>query len=169
MKSTISILILATGLLLASCDDKITSETQKEKAVESITLKIDTVVNITDIADKSIKIVNEVLGKPNNMDKAKPSGTPCKTNPCDKAFYKDSKFEIIFINKVADWITINNVSNLSMTEDVITSLGLPKTKPSFSNPSNVIRWTNIKGFKEISFFNNGSNKVDYIYIKTNTN
>jgi hypothetical protein len=55
-----------------------------------------------------------------------------------------------------------------MTEEVITSLGLFMTKPSFANQSNVIKWTNIKGFKEVSFFNNGSNKVDYIYIKTNT-
>ena len=168
MKTT-TILILATSLILASCGDNKRSQTEtKASTVQATPIKIDTVINIADIANKTIKEVNNLLGKPNSMDKAKPSGTPCKTNPCDKAFYKDSKFEIIFINKVADWITINNVSNLPMNEDLITSLGLPKTKPSFSNPSNVIKWTNIKGFKEISFFNNGSNKVDYIYIKTNT-
>jgi hypothetical protein len=164
-----TILSFATILIFASCSENKTSQTEnKESTAQATSVKIDTVVNIADIASKTMKEVNKLLGKPNSMDKAKPSGTPCKNNPCDKAFYKDSKFEIIFINKVADWITINNVSNLPMNEDLITSLGLPKTKPSFSNPLNEIRWTNINGFKEISFFNNGSNKVDYIYIKTNT-
>lgn len=170
MKTKTTMVIFATGLFLVSCGDKTISQQEKEeKTIPATQFEIDTVVNIADIANKPIKVVNEILGKPGSMDKAKPSITPCKTNPCDKAFYQDSKFEIIFINKVADWITINKVSNIPMTEEAITSLGLPKTKPSFSDPSNVIRWTNIKGIKEISFFNNGSNKVDYIYIKTNTN
>lgn len=168
MKKT-KILVFVTSLILASCgDNKISQTENKVQAVHVNPVKIDKVIDIADIANKSIKDVNILLGKPNSMGKAKPSGTPCKTNPCDKAFYKDSKFEIIFINKVADWITINNVSNLPMNEDLITSLGLPKTKPTFSNPSDVIKWTNIKGFLEIGFYNNGSGKVDYIYIKTKT-
>ena len=164
-----NILILFASIILASCsDNNISNAGNKAINVQSNQVKIETVINITNIANKKIKEVNKLLGKPNNIGKAKPSGTPCKINPCDKAYYKDGKFEIIFINKVADWITINDVSNLPMNEDLITSLGLPKTKPSFSNPSNVIRWAHIKGFEEISFFNNGSDKVDYIYIKTNT-
>ena len=122
MKKT-TILILATSLILASCGDNKTSQTEnKASTVQATPVKIDTGINIADIANKTIKEVNKLLGKPNSMDKAKPSGTPCKTNPCDKAFYKDSKFEIIFINKVADWITINNLSNLLMNEDLMTSL-----------------------------------------------
>jgi hypothetical protein len=168
MKKT-TILIFVTSLIFVSCGDNRTSQTgNNAENVQDNPVKIDKIINIADISNKSIKEVNKLLGKPNNMSKAKPSGTPCKTNPCDKAYYKDGKFEIIFINKVADWITINDVSSLPMNEDLITSLGLPKTKPSFSNPSDVIKWTNIKGFEEISFFNNGSDKVDYIYIKTNT-
>lgn len=130
--------------------------------------EIEKVININDIANKSIGEVNKILGAPTDKEKVAPSGTPCKKNPCDKLYYQNGKYEIVFINNVADWITINNVSNLPLNESVIYSIGLPASKPSFSNPSTVIRWTAINNIKEISFFNNGSNKVNYIYIKVNT-
>lgn len=83
-------------------------------------------------------------------------------------FFQSEKYEVLFINNVADWITINNTSNNILDENVIQLLGLPKTSPSFNNISTVLRWDNLDGIKEISFFNNGSDKIDYIYIKVNT-
>ena len=138
------------------------SGTTEDKASEN---KVQKIINLKDIAGKQLSDVEKVLGTAEKTEKAQPSGTPCKQTPCDKMFFQNGKFEVLFINKVADWITINNTSQNELNENVIELLGLTKKSPTFKNISNVIRWENIEGIKEISFFNNGSNKVDYIYIK----
>lgn len=67
----------------------------------------------------------------------------------------------------ADWITINQVSDKDLNKDAIALLGLPKSDPA-AETATVLRWENVEGIKEISVFNNGSNKIDYIYVKANT-
>jgi hypothetical protein len=62
-------------------------------------------VTIEDLAGKSKKVIEKLLGEPNNKDKVSPSGTPC---PCDKYNYIYDLIEIVFINGKADWITVNN-------------------------------------------------------------
>ncbi len=128
----------------------------------------DVIVNLSEIVGKPLSEVEKLLGKANKIEKAKPSGTPCKENPCDKAFFDSEKIEILFINGKADWITINDVSKYPLDENNIKLLGYPKSSPSFSNPSTVIRWSNVDGIKEIDFFNNGSGKIEYIYVKVKT-
>ncbi|GAA4028758.1 hypothetical protein GCM10022409_11070 [Hymenobacter glaciei] len=124
-------------------------------------------INISDIAGKSLAGVEKKLGKPDNVEKARPSGTPCTNGECKKAFFQGGHYEVLFINGKADWITINNVSGFDLNSGSIKLLGLPSVQPAFTS-SSVVRWTNIKGIKEISFFNNGSDKIDYIYIKVKT-
>ena len=57
-----------------------------------------------EIAGKSPEEVASVLGEPTRTEQVNPSSTPC---PCDKLFYKGGELEIVYINGIADWITIN--------------------------------------------------------------
>lgn len=98
----------------------------------------------------------------------KPSNTPCENTPCEKANYQSDKFEIVFINDKSDWITINKLSENEINNENIELLGLKSAEPSFDNPGNVKKWNNIVNIKEISVFDNGSGKIDYIYIKAIT-
>ena len=59
-------------------------------------------------------------------------------------------------------------TNSLLDEGVITLLGLPESSPAFNNPSNVLRWENVAGIKEISFFSDGSGGIEYIYVKAQT-
>ena len=132
------------------------------------TLEKPTVIDVTKIAGKSTIEVEKILGKPDKIESSSASGTPCKNVPCQKAYYQKDKFEIVFINDKADWITINDLSDYDFSEDNIEIIGLPKTSPEFKNPDNLIRWKNIENIKEINIFNDGSNKISYLYIKVLT-
>ncbi|RDC61687.1 WbqC family protein [Adhaeribacter pallidiroseus] len=63
------------------------------------------VVIVDDIAGKSKSQIEEIFGEPNKKEKVNPSNANC---PCDKYTYLSNRIEIVFINKKADWITINN-------------------------------------------------------------
>lgn len=157
-------------LILYGCLTSLVTQCDSTQRKEEMAQKVNTVVviDIMKIAGKSASDVEKILGKPSSVDKVKPGRTPCETKGCKKATYQDGKFEIVYINDVADWITIDDVSSVTLDESAITTLSLINVKPSFSNPPVVIRWSNVNGIKEISFFNNGQNKVEYIYIKVKT-
>ena len=169
MKTTINILLFGFTFIIISCKEKSEPKIVKNEAYEMPQQKLpDSIINIMTIVGKSRNEVKKILGDPTGKEKVSPSGTPCKANPCDHLFYQDGKFEIVYINGKSDWITINDVSNLEISREVIMSLGLQLTNPTLYNPSSVVRYENILGINEIMFFNNGSGNVSYIYIKANT-
>jgi hypothetical protein len=166
MKNFTTILCsLALSVFIYSCGEPSTKEPEKADAGKSPST---TIVNLKTIAGKTSQEVEAILGKAESTEKASPSGTPCKENPCDKSLYQSGKFEIIYINGKADWITINNVSDHALNDKNIELLGLPASEPAFNNPTSTIRWEAVEGINSISFFNNGSGKIDYINIKTAT-
>jgi hypothetical protein len=120
---------------------------------------------VTSIAVQAPHIVAQVLGAPDSMELVRPSNTPCQEQPCKKLTYQGGKYEIVFINGVADWITINQTLAYSLDTTVIEYLGLPKAAPTFRNPGMVTRWEDIAGLREVNAFDNGSGKVGYFYIK----
>lgn len=126
------------------------------------------VIDIKNVAGKSEIEVEKILGKPNKLEPFSESSTPCKNTICKKAYYQNNKFEIIFINDKADWITINDLSEYDFNEDNIEIFGFSKVEPEFKNPQNLIRWKNIEGLNEVTIFNNGLDKIDYAYIKVVT-
>jgi len=167
---TTSLFFFILSLLICSCGDSSSKEADKTSGENTNQTKpaASSVVNLPGIAGKTMAEVEAVLGKAESTEKANPSGTPCKENPCDKAFYQSGKFEILFINGKSDWITINNLSDHELSENNIELLGLPRSAPAFNNPAITIRWEAVEGIKTISFFNNGSGKIDYVNIKVTT-
>lgn len=123
------------------------------------------IINIKAIAGKTPAEVSKVLGKPGRTEKVRPSGTGC--NPCDKLFYKNSKYEIVFIKGKSDWITINDLgSSVPYRPLAITYLDLPFSITTFMNDI-VLKWKP-KGFYEVSLFSDGSKNADYFYVKVKT-
>ena len=58
-----TILIFVTSLILVSCGDNRTSQTgNNAENVQDNPVKIDKIINIADISNKSIKEVNKLLG-----------------------------------------------------------------------------------------------------------
>lgn len=120
------------------------------------------------VAMQPLNVVATVLGAPSKVEVVRPNNTPCQSEPCQKAIYQKGKYEIVFINGLADWITINKTLAYRFDTSAIEELGLPDERPSFNNPESVIRWQNIDGLREVSIFNNGSDRVAYFYIKCTT-
>lgn len=164
MKKNVLLLIIVT---LFSCNN-IKTENQNIDKKEN-TNKKQIVVDLKKIAGKSKAEVDVILGKSDKIESFSESSTPCKNIPCEKAYYQKDKFEIIFINGKADWITINNLGEYDLSENTIEIFGLPAAIPEFSNPQDLVRWKDIEGIFEINIFNNGSGKVSYAYIKVITN
>lgn len=156
MKNLITLFISA--LFLASCgNSKAENENDSNKNI----------IDVKTIIGKTEKEIEKILGKAENSEKVSPSNTPCKEIPCEKKFYQKDKFEIVFIDGKSDWITINNTSNFDFNSENITLLGLPSTVPNFENTM-TINWKNIENINEVTFFSNGDNKIEYIYIKAYT-
>lgn len=168
MKKTISLLLLL--LIISACDNSKRSQVDDNSANVLIekTSKKKLIIDILSIVGKGKSGVEKVLGESESSEKIKPSNTPCKDKACDKLTYKSGKYEVVFINNKADWITIYNVSEFDTDVNAIELLGLKHAEPEFNNPLNVIRWKNIENIKEINFFDNGSGKLDYIYIHGQT-
>lgn len=166
MKKSISFLVLL--FIISACDGSKKNQGEDISNAEVESHKKELIVDILSIAGKDKITVEKVLGKPENTEKVKPSNTPCVNKGCDKLTYESGKYEVVFINDKADWITIYNVSEFDTTVVGIELLGLEITEPDFNSPLNVIRWKNIKNIKEINFFDNGSGKLNYIYIHVKT-
>jgi len=166
MKKSISVLVLL--FIISACNDQKKYQVEDVSKKDLETSKKELIVNILSIVGKDRTTVEKVLGKAENTEKIKPSNTPCVNRACDRLTYKSGKYEVVFINNKADWITIYNVSEFDTKAEKIELLGLKVSEPDFNSPFNVIRWKDIQNIKEINFFDNGSGKLDYIYIKGQT-
>ena len=87
---------------------------------------------------------------------------------CPKMVYKEGKIEIIFINEIADRITINNLSDFEFEDRVILGLlGLKDNiKPAIDN-RDLKQWDNYQKYSQISAFAKDG-KVDYLLVKSKT-
>lgn len=146
-KILISLLIIGQ-LLVTSCGG---NSNDKQKADE-ITIKQEKklILDLTKIANKTEKEVEAIIGKAEKTEKVK--GYPCENTNCQKALYNSEKIEIIFKEGKANRITINGISDFTSDENALENFGLQNEKPTFINPTNVIRWENTQNFAEISFF-----------------
>lgn len=171
--------LLMVGLfLLANCADKKEKENTstipvavEQQTTEKASTEINKpaiIVDIKKVVGKSLKEVEKVLGKAEGTEKVRPSNTPCKQNPCTKAYFQLNKYEIVFIDGKADWITINDVAYLNFVDSSLELLGLPETKPTSEKPSDMIKWEKVSSIKEINYFSNTFGGIDYIYIKAKT-
>ncbi|WP_159469474.1 hypothetical protein [Dyadobacter sp. 3J3] len=117
--------------------------------------------SIKEISGKSITDVEKIFGKGHLESKWKDKKSGCKA--CPKYLYQGGKYEVIFIDKVADRITINKLNDYEFTNKAIMGIiGLSEATPSFQTDF-VKRWNFHGGYREIMAFEE-KNKVNYILI-----
>ncbi len=146
-----NLLVLAILLLFSSCQNSDTKTVEDPIQEDPIELIID----IKSIIG-SLEETTELLGIPSiEMH----SGYPCKPKGCKRATFKNGEIEILYYEGLPKRIIINNTKDYTRDKKALDYLGLPIREPSFINPGTVIRWNNIEGLHEISFF------FDYIYVE----
>lgn len=134
------------------------------KDEEDETLAPIVLVDLSKVAFKSEKEVEAVLGKGKLESYWRDAKAGC--DKCPKMIYREGKIEIIYINEIADRITITDLSEFSFKHHVI--LGMLNLKrdiaPTFEN-DDVMRWDNYEKYTEIAAFAK-KDKVDYLLIKS---
>jgi hypothetical protein len=127
-------------------------------------------VNLFNIANKNLDSVEVELGKGKLIDQVKDTKSGC--SECPKYSFRNGDIEIVFINDRADWITVRNM-DASFKNCTIDILGPFDCINRNVKTDHVLRWYNVKGFKEVALFRKyedkkATSRVDYAYIKTST-
>jgi hypothetical protein len=123
-------------------------------------------LDLAQVAFRNQKEVEAVLGKGKLDSYYKDEKAGC--DKCPKLIYRDGKVEIIFINEIADRITLKNLSDFEFENRVI--LGLLNLKENIDpnvDEDGLKRWDNYEKYSQIAAFSSGSN-IDYILIKSKT-
>lgn len=102
--------------------------------------------------------VEQYLGKSDYCEKGK-YGERC-------SFHKGA-IEVIFFASQADWIMYNK-GDLPYQPKTLELIGFKATKPSQEDKF-VTEWNAVDGVKSIKMFAGENGKIEYIFIKTNTN
>lgn len=159
MKKTTAAAVLAIVFAFASCGEGGGKETTNaDTAVKTEVTPApppaetasEKLVDIKQISGKSMADVEAVLGTAESKEPVK--GSLCPDGKCEKALFKGGQYEIMFKAGMANRITINKIPDWTSNDAAIEQIGLPATKPAFKNPGNVIRYNNVEGINEISFF-----------------
>lgn len=117
----------------------------------------DVVIDVPALVGKSKSQVSVLIGQPVSCGSTK-YGEKCQ--------FEKAETEIVFIDKRADWITVEGLDETPFSEATITLLGFNAQKPSFSNAFTK-RWEPIQGLRSVSLFKGGVTS-DYAYIKAYT-
>lgn len=130
----------------------------KKEHPEITSMDRDTIIDINGIVKKDKATVDETIGPPDSCENIK-YGSKC--------IYKNGKFEIVYINGLSDWISVNDLKDIPYQPDSIRFFGLEPSRPSFSNEFET-RWENTYGLLSIKFSPGENNMVDFAYIKATT-
>ena len=160
MKELLMLIVIMMSLLLGACSS---IQEQPTNSEQSIARPDNFILDIKSIAGKSSSSVEKVLGHPCREEKVKDGFKTHKVK-----YYRNGDIEIVYVQGVADWITIQRNCNIIYGEDALSQFGLPKMSPTFINPTAVIRWENIPNIKELSLFPGGNGKCFYAYILVNS-
>lgn len=123
-------------------------------------------LDLAQVALRNQKEVEAVLGKGKLDSYYKDEKAGC--DKCPKLTYREGKIEIIFINEIADRITLKNLSDFEFDNRVI--LGLLNLKENIDpniDEDGLKRWDNYEKYSQIAAFSSG-NHIDYILIKSKT-
>lgn len=117
-------------------------------------------MNIRDIANQTQEDIATILGPQSSLDPAAAARSGCPN--CQKYSYQDGKIEIIYINDMADWITIFPPQGTSPRQTLIM-LGLPDASPNATTPT-LWRWNQTPGIREIQARLNAEGTVESVYV-----
>lgn len=122
------------------------------------------ILPIRDIANQTQEDIATILGHQSQLDAESAAKSGCAT--CQKYSYQDGLVKIVYINDMADWITIMPRTP-APARQTPALLGLPDTEPDASAPG-VLHWTQYEGIHKISAFRKSDGTLDYIYMRVTT-
>ncbi|WP_229208908.1 hypothetical protein [Dyadobacter luticola] len=123
-------------------------------------------MDLPQVAFRNVQEVEAILGKGKLDSYYKDEAAGC--DKCPKMTYREDKIEIIFINDIADRITLKGLSDYDFDDRVI--LGLLNLKENIApkvDEDGLKRWDNYEKYTQIAAFSSGSH-LDYILIKAKT-
>lgn len=145
------LLICMLVSLLAGCGDakppKVAAPPQA-----SVSAQVDALFNLPAIIRQPPQVVAQLLGKPLGCEASKMG---------DKCHYLD-KTEIVFIDNLSDWITVN--ADLPYSPDALPIMGFKPAPPSFQN-ENTMRWSGEQDTLVIQLTPGAAGRAAYAYIK----
>lgn len=112
----------------------------------------DIVVDVTAIVARRPEAVEEVLGA--GACEVEGDGTRCA--------YRGGTVEVLFVDGLADWITLQDMSDATFSTEALQYLGLTPTQPTLGN-EHVLRWSNIEGLHQVAIFP-GQPGVSHAYV-----
>lgn len=147
-----SVIVLFASVIFLSCSS-INNEVEESK-----------IVDIEKIVGKPLDSLTVILGKSVELENT-------KYGP--KYSFRDGDINVIFINDVADWITISNMNDAEFVNCSIDLLGDFNCINRTFKGVNVMIWRGLRGINEISFHRkyeggDATSKIDYAYIKYQT-
>ena len=122
------------------------------------------ILNIRDIAGQTQEDIATILGHQSQLDAETAARSGCPT--CQKYAYQDGLVRIVYINDMADWLTITPRTPVAAVHTP-SLLGLPAATPDYADDK-VLRWNRYEGIREISAYRKTDGTVDYIYMKVTT-
>lgn len=152
-------LLLFLSLIMMSCGS-VPSRPQIPVATNSPAI----LLNLRDIANQTQEDITTILGPQSSLDPAAAARSGCAT--CQKYSYQDGKIEIVYMNDMADWITIFPPKG-TPAPNIPTLLGLPDSAPQATTPT-LWRWENIPGIREIQARLTVQGTVESVYIVVKT-
>lgn len=152
-------LLLFLSLIMMSCGS-VPSRPQIPAATNSPTV----LLNLRDIANQTQEDITTILGPQSSLDPAAALRSGCPT--CQKYSYQDGKIEIVYMNDMADRITLFPPEG-TPAQNIPTLLGLPESIPQATTPT-LWRWKNIPGIREIQARLTAQGTVESVYIVVKT-
>lgn len=120
--------------------------------------RLSVIMSIPAIAGKTKADVEALLGEPSSCTTTK-HGEKCE--------FDWRRLEIVCINGLADWITVNSIKGQPFSPSSLVLLGINKANPTAATDFS-IRWDHIPGYVEVSVFPYTTGVADYAYIKVKT-
>ena len=152
--------LLFLSLSMLSCGSAPSRQQAQSAATPSPTL----LLNLRDIAGQTQEDIATILGPQSSLNPAAAARSGCPT--CQKYEYQDGKIEIVYINDMADWITIFPPEG-TPAHHVPALLGLPEYAPQATTPT-LWRWKEIPGIREIQARLTPQGTVESVYIVVRT-
>lgn len=120
--------------------------------------KLSVIMSVPAIAGKSRADVEALLGEPSSCSPSK-NGEKCE--------FDWRRLEIVYINGLADWITVSSIKGQPFAPSSLALLDIKKANPTVATDF-AIRWDHIPGFVEVSIFPLTKGIADYAHIKVKT-
>jgi hypothetical protein len=119
-------------------------------------------IPIIDLIGRTPDTIDRLIGEPHNKEVTVLAGIISGL----KAYYLNGRLDIVYIDNVADWITVFDIDS-PIVDDFVKILGLRPTKVNFKYHGKM-SYYKIHGLKELMMYGNEEGKIWMLQIKAFT-